>query len=91
MVRGSDESMKLKLDRGQEGIWDCQGIDKYKTEVKYSYYTILILDTVQLIVNSPKPMESYRKSRKLMETTTSLYVILSWSGTYVIAVVGGSS
>ena len=91
MVRGSDESVKLKLDRGQEGIWDCQGIDKYKTEVKYSYYTILILDTVQLIVNSPKPMESYRKSRKLMETTTSLYVILSWSGTYVIAVVGGSS
>ena len=91
MVRGSDESVKLKLDRGQEGIWDCQGIDKYKTEVKYSYYTILILDTIQLIVNSPKPMESYRKSRKLMETTTSLYVILSWSGTYVIAVVGGSS
>ena len=91
MVRGSDESVKLKLDRGQEGIWDCQGIDKYKTEVKYSYYMILILDTVQLIVNSPKPMESYRKSRKLMETTTSLYVILSWSGTYVIAVVGGSS
>ena len=58
------------------GIWDCQEVDEYKTEVKYSYYTILILDTVQLIVNSPKRMESYGKSRKLMEGTTSFYVIL---------------
>ena len=44
------------------GIWDCQGVDEYKTEVKYSYYAILILDTVQLIVNSSQRMESYRKS-----------------------------
>ena len=91
MVRGSDESVKLKLDRGQEGIWDCQGIDKYKTEVKYSYYTILILDTVQLIVNSSQRIKSYRKSRKLMESTTSFYVILEWSRVYVMAEVGGLS
>ena len=58
---------------------DCQEIDEYKTEVKYSYYAILILDTVQLIVNSPQRMESYRKSRKLMENAMSLYVILEWS------------
>ena len=58
---------------------DCQERDEYKTEVKYSYYAILILDTVQLIVNSPHHMKSYRKNRKLMEGTTSLYVILERS------------
>ena len=50
-----------------------------RLKVKYSYYAILILDTVQLIVNSSQRMESYRKSWKLMEDTTSLYVILEWS------------
>ena len=30
----SDESTELKLDKGQEGIWDCQERDKYKTESK---------------------------------------------------------
>ena len=55
---------------------DCQEIDEYKTEVKYSYYAILILDTVQLIVNSSQRMKSYGKPRKLMEGTTSFYVIL---------------
>ena len=58
------------------GIWIGQEVDEYKTEVKYSYYAILILDTVQLIVNSSQRMESYRKSRKLMEGTMSFYVIL---------------
>ena len=42
------------------------GFVKKKTntrlEVKYSYYAILILDTIQLIVNSSKRMESYGKS-----------------------------
>ena len=55
---------------------DCQEIDEYKTEVKYSYYAILILDTVQLIVNSSQRMKSYGKPRKLMEGTTSFYIIL---------------
>ena len=50
-----------------------------RLKVKYSYYAILILDTVQLIVNSTQRMESYRKPRKLMEDTTSLYVILECS------------
>ena len=54
-------------------------MDKYKTEVKYSYYAILILDTVQLIVNSPQHMKSYRKSWKPIEGTMSLYIILEWS------------
>ena len=58
MVNGSEESAKLKLDRRREGIWDCQEIDEYKTGVKYSYYAILILDTVQPIVNSSQRMES---------------------------------
>ena len=71
--------------------WDCQDRDEYKTEVKYSYYAILILDTVQLIVNSPKRMKSYGKSQKLMEGTTSFYVILVWSRACVMAEVGGSS
>ena len=79
MVCGSEESTKLKLDKRGEGNCDCQGIDKYKTGVKYSYYAILILDTVQPIVNSPQRMKSYRKSRKLIEATTSHYVILEWS------------
>ena len=91
MVRGSEESAKLKLDRRWEESWDCQEIDEYKTEVKYSYYAILILDTIQLIVNSPQCMGSYRKSRKLTEGTTSLYVILEWSRVWVIAEVRGSS
>ena len=34
MVRGSEESAELKLDRGREGIWDCQEEDEYKTESK---------------------------------------------------------
>ena len=34
VVRGSDESAKLKLDRGREGDLDCQERDKYKTEGK---------------------------------------------------------
>ena len=40
------------------GIWDCQEVDEYKTGVKYSYYAILILDTVQPIVNSSQRMKS---------------------------------
>ena len=91
MVRGSDESAKLKLDRGREGDLDCQERDEYKTGVKYSYYAILILDTVQPIVNSPQRIESYRKSRKLMEGTTSFYVILERPRIYVITEVDGSS
>ena len=59
---------------------DCQEIDEYKTEVKYSYYAILILDTVQPIVNSSQYFESYGKSWKLTEGTTSLYVILRHTG-----------
>ena len=47
-----------------------------RLRVKYSYYVILILDTEQPIVNKTKCMESYRKSQKLMEVTTSSYVIL---------------
>ena len=78
MDSGSEESAKLKLDKRREGDWDCQGIDEYKTGVKYSYYAILILDTVQPIVNSSQRMESYRRPRKLMEGTTSFYVILEW-------------
>ena len=58
MVRDSEESAKLKLDRRREGIWDCQVVDEYKTGVKYSYYAILILDTAQSIVNSSQHMES---------------------------------
>ena len=51
---------------------------------------ILILDTVQPIVNRTTAMKSYRKSRKLIEGTTSLYVILEWSGVCVIAEVSRS-
>ena len=47
-----------------------------RLEVKYSYYVILILDTIQLIVNRTTTNASYGKSQKLMEGTTSLYVIL---------------
>ena len=57
--------------------------------VEYSYYAILILDTVQPIVNSPKPMESYRTRWKFIEGTTSFYIILEWSEVYVISVVCG--
>ena len=64
----------------EKETWDCQGIDEYKTGVKYSYYAILILDTVQPIVNSPQRMESYRKSQKYMEATTSFYVMLRHTG-----------
>ena len=34
MVRGSDESAELKLDRWWEEFWDCQERDEYKTEGK---------------------------------------------------------
>ena len=34
MIRGSDESAKLKLDRGREGDLDCQEKDEYETEGK---------------------------------------------------------
>ena len=57
-MKGSEESAKLKLDKRREGNWDCQEVDEYKTGVKYSYYTILILDTAQPIVNSSQHMES---------------------------------
>ena len=42
--------------RGESGIG--QEVDEYKTGVKYSYYAILILDTVQPIVNSSQRMKS---------------------------------
>ena len=61
------------------GIWIGQEVDKYKTGVKYSYYTILILDTVQPIVNSPKLMESYGTHWKPIESPTSSYVMLEWT------------
>ena len=57
-------------------------VDEYKTEVKYSYYAILILDTVQPIVNSSQYVESGRKSWKLMEGATSFYVILRHTSSY---------
>ena len=63
-----------------------QEIDKYKTGVKYSYYAILILDTVQPIVNSLTTNESYRTYQKVMEGTLSPYIILDWSGMCVISV-----
>ena len=59
--------------------------------VKYSYYAILILDTVQPIVNSTTTVESYRRSWNLTESTMSLYVILEWSRAYIMAEVGGLS
>ena len=68
------------VTRDEREDCDCQEGDEYKTEVKYSYYTILILDTVQPIVNSSQRMESYRKSQKLMEGTTSFYVMLRHTG-----------
>ena len=49
-----------------------------RLKVKYSYYAILILDTVQLIVNSSQCMESYRKSWKFMEGTTSVTMPSPW-------------
>ena len=33
-ISGSDESTKLKLDRGREESGICQDVDKYKTESK---------------------------------------------------------
>ena len=60
-----------------------------RLRVKYSYYMILILDTVQPIVNSPKPMESYGTRWKFIEGTMSFYVILEWSGVYIMSVVLG--
>ena len=62
MDEGSEESAELKLDRGWEELDWSQDIDEYKTEAKHSYYTILILDTVQPTVNSSQHMESYTKS-----------------------------
>ena len=81
-IKGQGFRGERKAQTRQEmrGNWDCQGVDEYKTGVKYSYYAILILDTVQPIVNSSQRIESYRKSRKLMEGTTSLYVILRHTG-----------
>ena len=58
-----------------------QEVDKYKTGVKYSYYRILILDTVQPIVNSNKAMESYGKRQKVGEDTMSFYNVLHHSRT----------
>ena len=58
-----------------------QEVDKYKTGVKYSYYRILILDTVQPIVNSNKAMESYGKRQKVVEDTMSFYNVLHHSRT----------
>ena len=54
-----------------------------RLRVKYSYYMILILDTTQPIVNNATTSESHRTSQKLMEDTTSFYVI-EWSGIRVI-------
>ena len=51
-----------------------------RLRVKYSYYTILILDTGQPIVNSTKAIESYGRRWKVVEATTSFYIILDWSG-----------
>ena len=62
-----------------------------RLRVKYSYYAILILDTVQPIVNTVITSESCRKSQKVMEVTTSSYVILEWSGAFIMAVVCGLS
>ena len=50
---------------------------------------ILILDTIQPMVNSPKSMESYRTHQKSIEDTTSPYIILDWSGVCVISVKHG--
>ena len=62
-----------------------------RLRVKYSYYAILILDTVQPIVNSPKPMESYGTRWKPVESPTSFYIIPEWSGVYVMSEVRGLS
>ena len=45
------QRLRRKLGLSQE-------IDEYKTGVQYSYYRILILDTIQPIVNSSQRMES---------------------------------
>ena len=71
------------------GIWIVKKETNTRLEVKYSYYAILILDTAQLIVNNPKCMESYGTCWKLTESPTSLYVILKWSGVYVMSGVRG--
>ena len=47
---------------------------------------ILILDTIQPIVNSLTTNESYRTYQKVMEGTLSPYIILDWSGMCVISV-----
>ena len=78
MVQRRAQSSNWTEDERSSGI--DQEVDEYKTGVKYSYYAILILDTVQPIVNSSQRMESYGTSRKLMECTTSVYVIPEWSG-----------
>ena len=79
MVWSFRRERKAQTRQKTRGNWNCQGIDEYKTEVKYSYYAILILDTVQPIVNTSQRSESYRKSQKVMEGTTSRYVILERS------------
>ena len=50
---------------------------------------ILILDTIQPIVNMSTTSESYGMHWKHMEGTMSLYIILGWSGMYVIEVMYG--
>ena len=57
-----------------------------RLRVKYSYYAILILDTIQPIVNTVTTNESYGKYWKSIEGTTSLYVILAWSRVCIIGV-----
>jgi hypothetical protein len=60
--------------RGANGFG--QVVEEYKTGVKYSYYRILILDTVQPIVNSNNHMKSYGIKWNMLEPTTSFYVML---------------
>ena len=62
-----------------------------RLRVKYSYYAILILDTIQPIVNTTTTSESYGTYRKLMEGTTSFYVILAGSRVCIREVVRGLS
>ena len=60
-----------------------QDVDEYKTGVKYNYYQILILDTVQPILNSSNHMRSYGTGWKPLESTTSFYIILVWARIYI--------
>ena len=79
MVWSLEESAKPKLDRRREGTGIVKEQTNTRLKVKYSYYVILILDTVQLIVNSSPHTESYRKSQKHIET---YYVILRHATSY---------